>query len=94
MTFEMLAKLVADDFCNTIEKEGFETFSEMKKCYCWDAQDIKDEVRSIVDDLSKVYWEKEKVSFFMADDSSFLEIGVCEEMSWREFKKLVFSYLN
>lgn len=94
MTFEILAKLVADDFRNTMEEEGFETFQEMKKCYMWDAQDIRDEIVYIVTELSNEYWENHRESFSISDDGSFLEIGISKDMDYKEFKALVFSNLK
>lgn len=97
MTFEVLAKLVADDFKHTMEDHGFETFAEMKRCYMWDARDIKEEVDSIVREISAKAWEETQntaETAFVADDYSFVQIGVCDEMSWKEFKKLVFGFLK
>ena len=94
MTFEKLAKLVADDFQITMDNEGFETFNEMRRCYCWEIQDIKDEVQQIITNLAEKAWEENKESFYMSDDCSFVQIGFCEEMSWGNFKKLVFSNLK
>lgn len=48
MTFEELAVKVADDFRETMDEQGFESFDEMKKCYWWDSNDIKEEVNSIL----------------------------------------------
>ena len=42
--FEGLAKVVADGFREVMEEEGFDTFDEMKDCYWWTTQDIKEEV--------------------------------------------------
>lgn len=41
-------KLVADDFKATMIEEGFETFADMKKCYWWTSEDIKEEVDAIL----------------------------------------------
>lgn len=48
MTFIKLAKIVADDFMQTMNEQGFESFDEMKRCYWWDSNDIKAEVDSIL----------------------------------------------
>ena len=94
MTFEKLAEMVRMDFKTTMEQEGFETFADMKRCYCWEAADIKDEVNIIIAELANTaYKNKEFSNFYMADDNSFIQIGVCEDMSWRDFKKLVFANL-
>jgi hypothetical protein len=97
MTFEMLAKLVADDFTRTMEEQGFETFKEMRKCYMWDANDIKEEVSTIISEISAKNWEETHnvgETAFMADDYSFVQIGVCDDMRCGEFKKLVSSFLK
>lgn len=94
MTFEKLAKLVADDFQATMDKEGFKTFSEMRNCYCWEIQDIKDEVQQIITELAAKAWEENHETFFMSDDCTFVQIGVCDEMSWGNFKKLIFSHIK
>ena len=93
MTFERLAKLVADDFRKTMKEQGFTTFKEMKNCYDWDAQDIKDEVEGIITVLNRDMW-KETGTFLMSDDQSFLQIGFFDEMSYGNFKKLVFADLK
>ena len=89
MTFESLAKLVADDFRKTMYEEGFKTFNEMKKCYCWDARDIKEEV----DYTITKYANETGASVYMFDDHSAVEVDL-DVMSWREFKKLVFDALE
>ena len=94
MTFEKLAKLVAEDFQRTMDEEGFETFNEMKKCYDWEAQDIKEEVESIISELNKRAYEENGETFYMSDDYTFIQIGIIDEMSWRDFKKLIFGNLK
>ena len=48
MTFEELAKVVANEFKQTMKEEGFDSFKEMAECYWWTANDIKDEVDVII----------------------------------------------
>lgn len=48
MTFEALAQVVADDFKETMDTFGFDSFNEMAECYWWDSKDIKEEVDSIL----------------------------------------------
>jgi len=48
MTFEGLAKAVADYFKDCMKEEGFESFEEMVDCYWWTANEIKDEVDSVL----------------------------------------------
>ena len=94
MTFEQLAQEVAKDFNEVIREQGFGTFARMKKSYCWDAQDVKEEVEETISALaSKRYNGGEFADFWMADDFSFVQIGF-DDMSWCEFKKLLFKYLD
>lgn len=48
MTFEELAQIVADYFNGIMEEQDFEDFDEMRQCYWWDFNDIKDEVDSTI----------------------------------------------
>lgn len=48
MKFEELAEIVANDFFETMKEFDFQTFDEMKKCYWWTSQDIKEEVDGII----------------------------------------------
>ena len=48
MKFAELAEIVAKDFFETMKAEGFRTFAEMKRCYWWTTQDIKEEVDYII----------------------------------------------
>lgn len=94
MTFEELVNYVISDFQKTMQEEGFTTFAEMKKCYMWDADDIKSEVYSIITDLSNEQHKKGEYSdFFMWDDMTAVRIG-WDDMSWKNFKKLIFSCLK
>ncbi len=51
MKTQELVNAIANDFQQTMEEEGFETFVEMKECYWWDSQDIRDEVDGICHSL-------------------------------------------
>lgn len=51
-TFDDLAKLVADDFVETMKDFDFETFDEMVQVYWWTSKDIKEEVASILTSIS------------------------------------------
>ena len=77
-------------------KEGnFETFKEMKECYCWEADDIKNEVDYSISTWANDLWkaDHDDGNFFMWDDRSHIQIG-SEDMPWREFKKLIFKDLK
>lgn len=92
MTFNELAKMVADEFKETMIDEGFNTFNEMCRCYEWDAQDIKEEVNFILNEISSKLWKEKKETVWMSDDFSFIQLNL-NDMSWREFKKLIFQNL-
>ena len=42
-TYAGLVKFVANEFENTCNEEGFDTFSEMTRCYQMDSADIRAE---------------------------------------------------
>ena len=76
--FEDAAEAVAQDFVNTMKDEGFQTFEEMKRCYMWEPEEIKQEVSAILDEFTDCW---------MWDDTTHVQIGI-EDMPYREFKKL------
>jgi hypothetical protein len=94
MTFEELAKVVADEFRKDLEEGEFEDFEDMRRCYGWSARDVKDEVSAIITSCANDRYDAGKDGdFFMYDDGSMVVIG-WEDMTWREFKKLVFKDLK
>ena len=48
MTFEELAKKVADDFRVTMKDEGFDTLKEMCDCYWWSPADLKEDIGAVI----------------------------------------------
>lgn len=48
MKTQELVNGIVNDFLQTMENEGFETFIEMRENYWWESQDIKNEVDYIV----------------------------------------------
>lgn len=78
-TFSEAADYVARDFVKTMKEEGFETFEEMKKCYWWEPEDIRQEIISIVDETNAYFY----------DDGSAIVLPYDEEMDYKSFKKLV-----
>ena len=89
MTFEKLAKVVADDFNEAVIRGGFESFGEMRRSYDWEMSDIKDEVRYITDEFAKESGE----DCWMADDNSFIVVGF-DDMSWGNFRKLFMQFVK
>ena len=78
-TFEAAADFVARDFAKIMKEEGFETFREMQKCYCWEPEDIRDEI---------MYTLEETEDCWMYDDGSTVVIGF-DDMPYGTFKRMV-----
>lgn len=89
--FEGLAKRVADEFRKTMKVEEFESFEEMKRCYGWEWADVKDEVDYCINEIAR---EDMNSYLWMADDHTFIQYGIEDIISWREFKKLLLTNLN
>ena len=87
-TFEDLAKFVAGVFASDMNDEGFETFTEMARCYCWEWDDIKDEVDSILQLAAARGTE-----CWMWDAQTHIHLG-SDDITWRKFKALIFSNLK
>lgn len=60
-TFDML-QVCADYFNNAVEEDGFDNFKEMKQSFDWDANDIREEIRALV----------EENRWMMYDDGSWI----------------------
>lgn len=84
MTFEKLAQMVADDFNETVNEFGFDSFKEMAKCYCWDSADIKEEVDGIIRAIGAYIDELDGSLVIMGD--STIEYRVFSRM-WRKLIK-------
>lgn len=81
--FKKLAELVADYFKQIMAEEGFATFQEMKKCYWWKTNDVREEIcYSVKESGGECY-----------DDMTVIIIG-CDEMPYGEFRKLVMRHLK
>ena len=89
MTFEMLAKMVADDFRETMNDEGFDSFEQMCKCYAWEWADVKDEVDAIITEIAR----REHLELWMSDDQTFIQLGL-DDISWRDFKRMMLAELK
>ena len=86
MTIKEVAKKIAEDFNNAVIEDGFENFKEMKRCYDWDATDIRNEI----DAMLSCY----KVGIMMLDDGTIVNVlDVFDpeyEISYGKFKKMIF----
>lgn len=89
MTFQELAEIVAQDFLDLMEDEGFDTFKELKESYGWTWEDIKDEIDSSIDGNSISM----NIFMYMSDNRRYIQIED-KRMNWGEFKKLVFAIVN
>ena len=86
MTFDSLAERVAKEFRVQMEDEGFETFSEMVKCYMWETSDIRNEVSSILKDVGDDAYVDE-------EDGNFVYLNG-ESISYSRFSKMFRNYLK
>lgn len=85
-SFEEAAAIVAAEFVKTMKDDGFTSFKEMKQSYWWDASDIRSEIDDILtSDVENVY---------MYDDGSTVQFGISEDMSYRDFKKMVMKEID
>ncbi len=100
MTFKVLTQLVSDEFNRAVKEGGFDNFKEMKRCYDWEASDIRGEVDYIVTDLLNkeydTYVEKNGsnagyISIVQYDDGTLYDMVNNEEMTYGQFKKAVFA---
>jgi hypothetical protein len=67
-----------------MEDEGFDTFEEMRDCYWWDTEDIKDEVESVLKDHD----------WFLTDDRTEVMNMNCELYSYRRFINMVYKMIK
>lgn len=76
-----LIDAVADDFISTMIAEGFLSFGDMKLCYGWDSEDLREEIAFVVN--HKLYQLGA-----MLDDGR-VQAADLEELSYRQFKNEV-----
>ena len=93
MTFEMLAKKVADEFREIMTEEGCESFAELKKSQMWSWADVKNEVGDILWDYADELLMRGHVPCFLCDEFNTVVLGN-QDMSWGNFKKLLLAELN
>lgn len=86
MTSVQLAKVAAKGLLDMAHEEGFDTFAEMKKCYWYDAADVREEIRAA---LELAGW------YVMYDNGKEIE---CDDhpynIMYGAFKKLVMAELK
>ena len=82
-TFEKLASYVAAQFKKDIEENGFDSFEDMKSCYWWDTNDIKDEVEYHIQEADK----QSNQLICMSDDRSDVYIND-DYISYRKFSAM------
>ena len=79
MTFEELAKVVADDYKETMEMCECETFEEFIYCNAWDIKDIKEDVDAILRTYTDAYIDEVDGTEVILND---------ELMSYRKFSAM------
>ena len=68
-TYAGLVKFVANEFENTCNEEGFDTFSEMTRCYQMDSADIRAEAAAIVRSVKDAYMDEDSGEVTLDDGS-------------------------
>lgn len=74
---ERTIKYVANEFCKLMKEEGFDSFAEMKRTYCWESKDIKEEIIAYTDELDLCYIDECDGTLVIGYD--------CSEMSYRSY---------
>lgn len=83
---EQMVKNVANYFLEGMKEEGFDSFEDMRRCYWWTSQDIKEEVDSVLNDYNWAIDEVDGSDIF--DDENAL---VC---SYRSFMAKVYKIIK
>lgn len=100
MTIKELANVIAAEFNKAVIEAECKNFKEMRSLYDWDASDIRAEIDSMVTDLlNKDYDEYVEsngsyegyTGISIYDDGSLYDMKNNEEMTYGQFKKLVFA---
>ena len=89
-TLNNAVELVAKSFVDTMKEEGFETFAEMKSCYDWSSEDIKSEVRYVLN----LNATGEDDCYLSDDDTEILNCVDIEEISYRKFMSMVYGVIK
>ena len=87
-TLDKAVELVAQSFVDTMKEEGFDTFAEMRDCYWWTTNDIKEEVEYMLqkdaDDLD---------DYTVYDDGQ--DVGNARDfIPYRQFMKQVYARIK
>lgn len=83
---EQMVKNVANYFLEEMKENDFETFEDMKQCYWWTSQDIKEEVNAVLNDYNWAIDEVDGSDIF--DNNGF---SVC---SYRSFMAKVYKIIK
>ena len=81
------AQHVANGFLEVMHEEDFDTFEEMKQCYWWNSQDIKDEVEAY---LREIDW-------YISDDGSevfHIDAPEGQEISYKSLMSQVYRLIK
>jgi len=83
---EQMINNVANYFLEEMKENDFETFDDMKRCYWWTSQDIKEEVNSVLNDYDWAIDEIDGADIFDENGN-----GVC---SYRSFMSKVYKIIK
>ena len=87
---QSIIKFTAADFLKTMKEEGFESFQEMKNCYKWTANDIKEELAAIFEEYEE---ETGKEAWVDEEDEETI-CSATEQMPYKDFIKEVKEIIN
>ena len=91
MSIKELAIKIAGEFNDDIKEAGCTTFKEMKSLYGWDSSDIRSEIEYMV---NRMDWGEGVTSGCCFFDNVICNVSNSkdpdDEISYRDFKKLVF----
>ena len=83
---EQMVKNVANYFLEEMKENDFETFEDMKQCYWWTSQDIKEEVNAVLNDYD---WAIDEV-----DGSDIFDNNGALACSYRSFMAKVYKIIK
>ena len=88
MTIRNAEALVAKDFVEFMQENGFLSFKEMRQCFKWDSQDIKEEVDAALRDLTKgEYCVDELDGSMVVGDGDLISYGAFMKDVYEEIER-------
>ena len=80
--------MVAKDFVNVMRDQGFKTFAEMRKSFCWNTKDVKREIDDILWTLTSDLYVDE------LDGTMVLSLSYGGGVYYRDFVRGVYSLVR